>query len=82
MDAADLKVFKAVLRLGGMGRPQPSEAQPNVTGHSHRLEKVLGAPLLRRHPRSVVPNVGQTAVATLRPWHHAAAGGRPSGRAR
>jgi DNA-binding transcriptional LysR family regulator len=55
MDAADLRVFEAVLRFGGMGRPQPSETQSNVTGHIRRLEKVPSAPLLRRHARGAVP---------------------------
>jgi hypothetical protein len=31
-------VFEAVLRFGGMGWPQPSETQSNVTGHIRWLE--------------------------------------------
>ena len=57
MDAADLKVFEAVARLGGMGRA--AEALPtvprNVPARIRRLEEELGTPLFRRHARGVEP---------------------------
>ena len=55
MDAADLRVFEAVLRLGGMGRAaaELNTVQSNVTAHIRRLEEELGTPLFRRHARGV-----------------------------
>lgn len=57
MDAADLKVFEAVARLGGMGRAAEAlhTVQSNVTARIRRLEKELGTPLFRRHARGVEP---------------------------
>jgi LysR family transcriptional regulator, cell division regulator len=57
MDAADLKVFEAVVRLGGMGRAaaELNTVQSNVTGRMRRLEDELGTPLFRRHARGVEP---------------------------
>jgi DNA-binding transcriptional LysR family regulator len=57
MDAADLKVFEAVLRLGGMGRAaaELNTVQSNVTARIRRLEEELGTPLFRRLPRGVAP---------------------------
>ena len=57
MDTADLRVFEAVARLGGMSRAAEAlhTVQSNVTGRIRRLEKELGAPLFRRHARGVEP---------------------------
>jgi DNA-binding transcriptional LysR family regulator len=57
MDAADLKVFEAVARLGGMGRAAEAlhTVQSNVTARMRRLEDELGTPLFRRHARGVEP---------------------------
>ena len=57
MDAADLKVFEAVARLGGMGRAAEAlhTVQSNVTARIRRLEQELGTPLFRRHARGVEP---------------------------
>jgi DNA-binding transcriptional LysR family regulator len=57
MDAADLRVFEAVARLGGMGRAAETlhTVQSNVTARIRRLEKELGAPLFHRHARGVEP---------------------------
>src|SRR3954449_3399708 len=57
MDAADLKTFEAVARLGGMGRAAEAlhTVQSNVTGRIRRLEKELGALLFYRHARGVEP---------------------------
>ena len=55
MDAADLRVFEAVARLGGMGRAAAAlhTVQSNVTAHIRALEEELGTPLFRRLPRGV-----------------------------
>ena len=57
MDAADLRVFEAVARLGGMSRAaaELNTVQSNVTARIRRLEGELGthavpAPQPRRHP--------------------------------
>jgi DNA-binding transcriptional LysR family regulator len=57
MDAADLKVFEAVARLGSMGRAADvlNTVQSNVTARIRRLEQELGTPLFRRHARGVEP---------------------------
>lgn len=57
MDAADLKVFEAVSRLGGMGRAAEvlHTVQSNVTARIRRLEDELGTPLFRRNARGVEP---------------------------
>ena len=55
MDAADLRVFEAVARLGGMNRAaaELNTVQSNVTARIRLLEEELGAPLFRRHSRGV-----------------------------
>ena len=57
MDAADLRVFEAVARLGSMGRAAAAlhTVQSNVTAHIRRLEDELGVALFRRHARGVEP---------------------------
>lgn len=57
MDAADLRIFEAVARLGGMGRAAEAlhTVQSNVTARIRKLEDEVGAPLFRRHPRGVEP---------------------------
>jgi len=67
MDAADLRVFEAVLRLGGMGRAATElhTVQSNVTARMRRLEEELRTPLFRRHARGVEPTraVGRAAAS-------------------
>jgi len=55
MDAADLRVFEAVARLGGMSRAAAElhTVQSNVTARVHALERALGTPLFKRHARGV-----------------------------
>src|SRR5580704_1470561 len=55
MDAADLRVFEAVARLGGMSRAAEElhTVQSNVTSHIRQLEERLGTPLFHRHARGV-----------------------------
>ncbi|MGH6886252.1 MAG: LysR family transcriptional regulator, partial [Geminicoccales bacterium] len=55
MDAADLKVFEAVARLGGMNRAAAElhTVQSNVTARIRTLEARLGTPLFQRHSRGV-----------------------------
>lgn len=55
MDAADLKVFEAVARLGGMNRAAVdlSTVQSNVTARIQALEADIGSILLERHSRGV-----------------------------
>ena len=55
MDAADLRVFEAVARRGGMNRAAAElhTVQSNVTARIRRLEAEVGAPLFERHPRGV-----------------------------
>jgi DNA-binding transcriptional LysR family regulator len=57
MDAADLRVFEVVARLGGMGRAAEElhTVQSNVTARIRQLEEQLGTPLFRRHARGVEP---------------------------
>ena len=57
MDAADLRVFEAVARLGGMNRAaaELNTVQSNVTTRVRLLEEELGTPLFRRHSRGVTP---------------------------
>ena len=57
MDAADLKVFEAVCRLGSMGRAAEElhTVQSNITTRIRQLEEELGTPLFRRHARGVEP---------------------------
>ncbi len=55
LDAAALRVFEAVARLGSMNRAaaELNTVQSNVTGRVRQLEAELGAPLFRRHSRGV-----------------------------
>ena len=55
MDAADLRVFEAVARLGGMNRAAAElhTVQSNVTARIRALEARLGTPLFHRHSRGV-----------------------------
>jgi DNA-binding transcriptional LysR family regulator len=57
MDAADLKVFEAVLRHGSMNRAaaELNTVQSNVTSHIRALELELGTHLFDRHARGVAP---------------------------
>lgn len=55
MDAADLRIFEAVARLGGMNRAAAAlhTVQSNVTQRIRALEEELGGPLFERHSRGV-----------------------------
>lgn len=55
MDAADLKLFAAVARTGGMGRAADmlNTVQSNVTARVRVLEAEIGCPLFDRHSRGV-----------------------------
>jgi LysR family transcriptional regulator, cell division regulator len=55
MDAADLRVFEAVARLGGMNRAagELNTVQSNVTQRIRLLEEELATPLFERHSRGV-----------------------------
>ena len=55
MDAADLRIFEAVARLGGMNRAAAElhTVQSNVTARIRVLEDELGTPLFERHSRGV-----------------------------
>jgi DNA-binding transcriptional LysR family regulator len=55
MDAADLKVFEAVARCGGMNKAaaELNTVQSNVTARVRLLEAELGTPLFERHSRGV-----------------------------
>lgn len=55
MDAADLKIFEAVARLGGMNRAanELHTVQSNVTARIRMLEEELKTPLFHRHARGV-----------------------------
>ncbi|HEX7927209.1 MAG TPA: LysR substrate-binding domain-containing protein [bacterium] len=55
MDLADLRVFEAVARLGGMNRAATElhTVQSNVTARVRQLEEELGVTLFNRHSRGV-----------------------------
>lgn len=55
MDIADLRVFDAVARLGGMGRAaaELNTVQSAVTARIRALEEALGVALFERHSRGV-----------------------------
>ena len=55
MDSADLRVFEAVARTGGIGRAAQElhTVQSNVTTRVRLLEQDLGTPLFVRHSRGV-----------------------------
>ena len=57
MDVADLRIFEAVARLGGMGRAAEElhTVQSGVTARIRHLEAQLGTALFRRHARGVEP---------------------------
>lgn len=57
MDAADLRIFEAVVRLGSMSRASEelNTVQSNVTARIRALEQELGVELLRRTNRGVAP---------------------------
>ncbi len=57
MDIADLRVFEAVARLGGMGRAaaELNTVQSAVTARIRALEEALGVALFDRHSRGVTP---------------------------
>jgi len=57
MDTADLKVFEAVARTGGMNRAAAElhTVQSNVTARIRALETELGVALFDRHSRGVTP---------------------------
>lgn len=57
MDAADLRIFETVARLGGIGRAAEAlhTVQSNVTARIRQLEGELGVELFRRHARGVEP---------------------------
>ena len=56
MDAADLRVFEAVARLGAMNRAaaELNTVQSNVSARVRRLEQALAAPLFDRQSSGVV----------------------------
>jgi LysR family transcriptional regulator, cell division regulator len=55
MDLAELKVFEAVARLGGMNRAatELNTVQSNITARIRALEVDIGRPLFERRPRGV-----------------------------
>ncbi|MEM7225062.1 MAG: LysR family transcriptional regulator [Pseudomonadota bacterium] len=55
MDAADLRIFESVARLGGMSRAasELNTVQSNVTTRVRHLEEELATPLFQRHSRGV-----------------------------
>lgn len=55
MDSADLRIFEAVARTGGIGRAalELHTVQSNVTARIRLLEEELGLPLFLRHSRGV-----------------------------
>jgi hypothetical protein len=55
MDIADLKVFDAVARLGGMNRAavELNTVQSNITARIKALEADIGCLLFERRPRGV-----------------------------
>jgi LysR family transcriptional regulator, cell division regulator len=59
VDADDLRVFEAVVRLGSMSRAavELNTVQSNVTSRVRALENELGQALFRRHARGVAPTM-------------------------
>jgi LysR family transcriptional regulator, cell division regulator len=73
MDAADLRIFEAVARLGGISRAAEAlhTVQSNVTARVHQLEEELGTPLFRRLPRGVEPTAaGRRLLPYARRFAH------------
>jgi DNA-binding transcriptional LysR family regulator len=64
VDADDLRVFEAVVRLGSMSRAaaELNTVQSNVTGRIRTLEYELGTELFRRHARGVSPTMAATRL--------------------
>ena len=60
MDIADLKIFEAVTRLGGMNRAaaELNTVQSNITARIKALEADIGCPLFERLPRGVALTAG------------------------
>ena len=67
MDAADLRVFEAVARHGGMSRAAAElhTVQSNVTARIRQLEEELGTALFQRHSRGVTLTADQQDVANV-----------------
>ena len=65
MDAADLRVFEAVLRTRGINRAagELNTVQSNVTARIRRLEAELGIRLFDRHARGVTPTAAGRRLA-------------------
>lgn len=65
MDAADLRIFGAVLRAGGINRAagELNTVQSNVTARIRRLEAELGTKLFDRHARGVTPTAAGQRLA-------------------
>ena len=84
MDTADLKVFEAVARAGGMNRAAAElhTVQSNVTARVRALEAELGCSLFDRHSRGVAADRRGPAVAALRAPRRLAAGRRDARRSR
>jgi DNA-binding transcriptional LysR family regulator len=59
MDASDLRVFEAVVRVGNITRASAllNAVQSNVTARIRSLEDELGGLLLHRHARGVRPTI-------------------------
>ncbi len=59
MDASDLRVFEAVVRVGNITRASAllNTVQSNVTARIRSLEEELGVLLLHRHARGVTPTI-------------------------
>jgi DNA-binding transcriptional LysR family regulator len=59
MDASDLRMFEAVVRVGNITRASAllNTVQSNVTARIRSLEEELGVALLHRHPRGVSPTI-------------------------
>jgi LysR family transcriptional regulator, cell division regulator len=55
MDIADLRVFEAVARVGGMSRAavELHTVQSNITARIKALEADISCPLFERRPRGV-----------------------------
>ena len=74
MDIADLRVFEAVARAGGMNRAAVGlkTVQSNITARIKALEADIGRPLFERRPRGVaLTAAGATAFALCGARHAA-----------
>src|SRR5947209_18707540 len=66
MDSRHLETLLWVVRLGGIGAAAQhlNLTQPAITRRIQELERELGAKVLRRHGRNVVPTpLGQSCLA-------------------